>query len=137
MAGHITTGRLGEEIACRLLEQKGYIIRERNWQYRHREVDIIAQQGSELVFVEVKARAASPWGRAMQAVDAAKRQHLVEAANYFVRLYRLDLSVRFDIVAIDIAPDDSYTIEHAERAFFPTLRQPSRGGRGRRSPSKR
>ncbi len=125
----LKTGRIGEEIACRLLESKGYVIRERNWQYRHREIDIIAQQGSELVFVEVKVRTLSPWGSAMEAVDEYKRQHMIEAANYYVRLYRLALAVRYDIIAIDIFPDRTYTIEHAERAFYPTMRRPRTGRR--------
>lgn len=122
MEPHIKTGRTGEEIACRHLEQHGYIIRERNWQYRRREIDIIAQQGDELVFVEVKTRRPSSWGTAMQAVSHTKRQHMIEAANYFVRLHGVELSVRFDIIAIDIAPDETYTLTHAERAFYPTLR---------------
>lgn len=133
MEPHIATGRTGEEIACRHLEALGYIIRERNWQYRRREVDIIAQQGSELVFVEVKTRGASSFGTAMEAVDETKRRHLIEAADYFVRQYRLDLSVRFDIIGIDIAPDATYRLTHSERAFYPTRQRPAtRRGQARR-----
>lgn len=125
MEPHLRTGRVGEEIACRYLEELGYIIRERNWRFRHREVDIIAQEGNELVFVEVKTRTSSPWGTAMGAVNERKRQHIISAANCFVQLYRLELSVRYDIIAIEIAPDKSYTIEHAKRAYHPTLRHSS------------
>lgn len=135
MEAHLETGRAGEEIALRHLETEGYIIHERNWQYRHREVDIIAQQGSDLVFVEVKTRHSSAWGRAMSAVDASKRQRLVEAANYYVRQKQLTLNVRFDIIGIDIQTDGSYTLEHARSAFYPSLQRPRQ--RGQRNPKAR
>lgn len=119
MEAHLEKGRLGEEIACRLLESKGYIILERNWRHGHLEVDIIAQEGGEVIFVEVKTRGYSSWSRAMQSVDRLKRQHLTTAANHYIRYHGLHYSVRYDIVAIDLAADGSYQIEHAERAFFP------------------
>lgn len=118
MEAHLEKGRFGEEIACRLLESKGYIILERNWRHGHLEVDIIAQEGGEIVFVEVKTRGHSSWSRAMQSVDRLKRQRLTTAANHYIRYHGLSHSVRYDIVAIDLAPDGSYQIEHAERAFF-------------------
>lgn len=126
MATHLTTGRTGEDIACLYLEEHGYIICERNWQYKHREVDIIAQQGNVLVFVEVKTRLRSAWGRAMDAVDKAKAQRLVEAADYYIRLKGRTEYVRFDIIGIDYENDGSYQIEHAPEAFYPSLRKPSK-----------
>lgn len=130
MAKHLTTGRAGEDIACRYLEEQGYIIRERNWQYKHREVDIIAQQGNTIVFVEVKTRLRSAWGRAMDTVDRAKAQRLVEVADYYMRLGGRTEYVRFDIIGIDYESDGTYHIEHAPEAFYPSLRKPS--GRGYR-----
>ncbi len=136
MEAHLETGRLGEEIACRLLESKGYIILERNWRYKHLEVDIIAQAGGEIIFVEVKTRGHASWSRAMQAVDRLKQQHLITAANHYIRYHRLPHSVRYDIIGIDLLPDGSYQTEHAERAFYPSLRahRPSKGkARGRQN----
>lgn len=129
MEAHIKTGRVGEEIALRYLESKNYIIHERNWRHARREVDIIAQEGGDIVFVEVKTRHSSPWGRAVEAVDAYQRQRLVEAANAYVRQRQLNLSVRFDIIGINIQSDGTYNIEHAERAFYPTLQRPRRPAR--------
>lgn len=122
MEAYLEKGRLGEEIACRLLESKGYIILERNWRYGHLEVDIIAQAGMEVVFVEVKTRGYTSWSRAIEAVDETKRQRLITVANHYIRYHSLPYSVRYDIIAIDLATDGSYQIEHAERAFYPRQR---------------
>lgn len=120
MATHTEKGRTGEEIALKLLREKGYIILERNWRYQHKEVDIIAQDGLELVFIEVKLRTSSTYGTAIQGVDEAKRHNLTIAADHYVRSRGLALPVRYDIIAIDIHADGSQKIEHAQRAFYAT-----------------
>lgn len=132
MAKHLETGRLGEEIALRLLESKGYIIHERNWVYMHKEVDLIAQEGNDIVFVEVKTRRSVNYGTALQAVDLAKRHNMIVAANSYMRQKGLHLNTRFDIIAIDVKSDGSYSIEHIPGAFYPTA-QTIRGGVSRRS----
>lgn len=122
MESHLAKGRIGEEIACRYLEGLGYSILERNWRYRHKEVDIIASTGVELVIVEVKTRSAGSLLGAREVVDGDKQRNLIEAADRYVRLHALTLSVRFDIIALDIASDSSYTMEHIPNAFYPSLR---------------
>jgi len=56
MAKHNEFGKQGEELAAQFLMEKGYEILERNWRNRHKEIDIIAKDGEELVIVEVKTR---------------------------------------------------------------------------------
>ena len=56
MAAHNELGEWGEEVAVRYLEQKGYVILERDWKSGHRDIDIIAQDKDTIVFVEVKTR---------------------------------------------------------------------------------
>ena len=56
MAQHNELGRQGEEIAVKYLLEQGYKILERNWRNQHKEIDIIAMDGEELVIVEVKTR---------------------------------------------------------------------------------
>lgn len=123
MESHLETGRIGEEIACRLLEQKGMRILERNWRHRHLEVDIIAEDRGELVLVEVKVRSQSGYETALEAVDQAKQAHLIAAANAYIKLGAIELSVRYDIVAIELDEHSGYTVEHVPQAFFPTLRR--------------
>lgn len=120
MAKHLETGRLGEEIALRYLENQGYIIRETNWIHRHKEVDIIAQEGADIVFVEVKTRRSEAYGRAMQAVDTTKRANLIVAANSYMQAIGQNLNARFDIIAIEFDTEGNYQLEHAKRAFYPT-----------------
>lgn len=55
-------GKLGEDAAVQLLQQRGYRIRHQNWRYKNLEVDIIADDGDILVFVEVKPGPALPSG---------------------------------------------------------------------------
>lgn len=128
MESHLETGRIGEEIACRYLEEQGWRILERNWRWRHKEADIIAQYGRELIIVEVKTRSASAFGTAIEAVKGQKQRNLIELANRYIAQFALDLSVRYDVIGIDIAPDRTYAITHIPRAFYPRL-----SGRSRRA----
>ena len=56
MAKHNELGKLGEELATQFLTEKGYEILEKNWRNKHKEIDIVAKDGNELVIVEVKTR---------------------------------------------------------------------------------
>lgn len=123
MESHIAKGRIGEEIACRYLEEQGWRILERNWRWLHKEADIIAQVGDELIIVEVKTRSRSVFGSAIEAVDSTKQSNLIALANKYIAMNALELSVRYDILGIDIAPDMTYKITHIQRAFYPRLKK--------------
>lgn len=126
MDQHLQTGALGEELACRYLERKGYRILERNWRFGHKEVDIIAQWGETLVIAEVKTRGVGNHISARDSVAQEKQEHLIRAANAYVRKHALDLEVRYDILALDLKADGGYTIEHIPSAFYPQLRSSRR-----------
>lgn len=134
MDEHLKTGTIGEELACRYLESLGYTIHERNWRYGHKEVDIIAQWGPTLVIAEVKTRSSGSYLKARESVTRDKERFLIQAADHYVRLHHLELEVRYDIIALDIASDRTYTIEHILNAFYPTLRRRSSSPRGRTKP---
>ena len=134
MDEHLKTGTIGEELACRYLESLGYTIHERNWRYGHKEVDIIAQWGPTLVIAEVKTRSSGSYLKARESVTREKERFLIQAADHYVRLHHLELEVRYDIIALDIAPDCTYTIAHISNAFYPTLRRRSSSPRGRTKP---
>lgn len=136
METHLKTGRIGEEIAIRYLQDKGYILRERNWRIGRLEVDIIVQRGSELIFVEVKTRHVNPWGTAIDAVDTSKRNNIIRASKAYIKYYQLDLKLRYDIIGIDVYADGTYTITHSEHAYNTPYGRynappPSPRGRGR------
>lgn len=94
-------GRWGEEQAYWFLRQRGYTIVARNYREppRRGEVDLIARDGNEWVFVEVKTRSARTAFPAEQAVDRDKRRHLIAVARSYARRRGIG-RYRFDVVAV-------------------------------------
>ena len=96
-------GKTGEDLACRELERRGYAIVARRYRRRHGEVDIIARDGTTLVFIEVKARDGRAFGEAVEAVTPIKRRRLARLAlDYMTRHRLVDCPCRFDVVAIQM-----------------------------------
>lgn len=118
MALHNELGKLGEELAVKYLIEKGYKILERNWRNRHKEIDIVAMDGDELVIVEVKTRRNDDFGEPFLAVTRPKQRLLISAANSYIYRNGLDVSTRFDIISI-VFKDDEPVIDHIEDAFLP------------------
>jgi putative endonuclease len=114
-------GRRGEDLAVEFLIEEGYDILERNWHFRHNEVDIIARHSDQLVIVEVKTRSGNSWGEPSTAVDFRKQRYLIFAAERYLFSHHIDLEVRFDIISIII--DQGRTVlEHIKEAFHPVAR---------------
>lgn len=118
MAQHIDFGKQGEELAAQYLLDKGYEILERNWRNRHKEIDIIAKDGDELVIVEVKTRQTDQYGDPDIAVTRQKQRLLIYAANAYLFRNNLDIETRFDIISI-VFKEGKPVIEHIEDAFLP------------------
>ncbi len=118
MAKHNELGKLGEEIAVNYLLEKGYEILERNWRNRHKEIDIVALDGEELVVVEVKTRQNDDYGAPDLAVTHQKQTRLISAANAYIFKNNIDLNTRFDIISI-VFKDGKPVVEHIEDAFLP------------------
>ena len=119
-------GRQGEDVACEYLEQKGYDILARNFVYRGHEVDIIAQDKNEIVFVEVKQRATNDYGEPYKAVNRKKQQCIIVVANYYIQKFRILLEARFDIISIVSKENNEPRVEHITNAFTPELSRQSR-----------
>lgn len=117
MAEHNLIGTIGEELAVQILKQNGLRIRERNWRMGHLEVDIIAENRKEIVFVEVKTRTSTFGGkRAEEYVDERKRRRIIAAANAYIRYNEIEKSPRFDIVGILL---DRNTHKAVEKTYLP------------------
>ena len=121
MAEHNDLGKLGEQLAKDFLVTKGYQILEQNWVCGHKEIDIIAKDGDELVIVEVRARRVQCLVDPEETVDKYKQRFLIWAAEVYIERNNLDIDVRFDIVAIVIDKGNEHRIEHIENAFYPML----------------
>lgn len=113
---HISTGRNGENTAASYLVEQGYTILQRNYRHRRAEVDIIAQTGDTLVFVEVKTRTTSLYGFPEEAVRTQKQAQLLSAAEEYIYQAGWEKEVRFDIIAITLSPEQE--IHHIEDAFY-------------------
>ena len=107
----VRLGRQGEKLARRYLERAGYRILDANYRCPWGEIDLVAQDGAELVFVEVRTRRAAGYGTPQESITAEKREHLQAAAQDYLQnrrpepaqseiAWRIDLiSVRFDRTA--------------------------------------
>ena len=122
MAGHNELGIYGEEIAVRYLQERSYVILERNWRCRRLEVDIIARIGDQMVIAEVKTRTDGFMESLGKAVNKRKQDLLIRAANAYIAIKNLDLDVRFDIITVIFEGKTKYKVQHIENAFFPAVR---------------
>ena len=113
----IRTGREGEAIAARYLENEGYRIVERNYRCVFGEMDIIARDGKTCVFVEVKSRKSERFGDPGLAVDRRKQRKMSAVAMCYLKEKRLLGSPsRFDVVAVRFFPQGS-RVELIRNAF--------------------
>ena len=119
MAEHNDLGKWGEDVALAYLLDQGYRLLDRNWHQGHRDLDLIMQQADTLVIVDVRTRRNNLFMDPEQTVDALKMLSLSKAANAYIRLHRISLNIRFDIVAITGTPSSDFTINHIEDAFYP------------------
>ncbi len=103
MKGH-TLGRLGERLAADHLRRRGYRILDRNWRASAGEVDIVAQQGNEYVFIEVKTRRGRAFGAPEEAVTPRKLERLCAVAEAWLADHVGDAAVnwRIEVVAVEL-----------------------------------
>lgn len=119
MAKRRDVGVWGEAIAAKHLTQLGYALRERNWRYGHGELDIIAQRGDTIVFVEVRTRRSDAYGRPQETISARKRSKLIATAQAYLDAHGLeDVQWQIDVIAIELDKRNAASrIEHIECAI--------------------
>jgi putative endonuclease len=113
-------GEIAEGMAQQYLSKLGYHIKATNWYHGHLELDIIAQDGDELVVVEVKARSGLRYEHPSEAVTNAKMKRIVEAADAYIIEHEIELETRFDVITV-IFLKQGHELEHFKDAFYPTL----------------
>jgi putative endonuclease len=115
--GRQRLGDAGEAAAAQLLTGSGYRIVARNHRCRLGEVDLIAEQGELLVFVEVRTRATAAFGGPEETVNLRKRRRIIAAArDYLARRRGPERGSRFDVVAVVDGPGGP-RLTHFENAF--------------------
>ena len=106
-------GRNAEVLAALLLRLKGYRILERRFRSKRGEIDIIAKQGGDLVFVEVKTRSDNLFGSPFDSITAQKQKQLSKVAlEYIGKQGCHDRPARFDVVGIEFQ-EGSNTLQDA------------------------
>jgi len=97
-------GRTGERLAAERLVECGYHILERNFRCRYGEIDIVAEEDQELVFVEVKTRRGDRYGLPEEAVTARKQRTIIQVASYYLDLHESGHRLwRIDVVAVQLS----------------------------------
>lgn len=116
--GRRRLGAFGERLAAAYLEAKGYRIDARNYRCREGEIDIVAQDGQTLVFVEVRTRRGDALGGPAESVTVAKEARLVAAATTYVQaLPQPPADQRIDVVAVQLSPGGRLlAIDHIQGA---------------------
>jgi putative endonuclease len=110
----MTLGGWGENTAEKYLKKKGYVIIERNFRCKLGEIDIIALDGKDLVFVEVKTRKNQSYGLPCEAVNTQKLRHLKRMAAYYTAVnFEDNRDTRLDVIEILAQEGRSY-IHHIE-----------------------
>ncbi len=112
-------GQRGEELAARHLIKQGWIILARNWRSGRQELDIIAKDEGQIVFIEVKTRSSRRFGHPIEFINSAKQDHMVKAATQWLMSHGWDGEFRFDLIGVLEFPDEPASIEHIRDAFFP------------------
>ncbi|MBW1828698.1 MAG: YraN family protein [Deltaproteobacteria bacterium] len=110
-------GRYGEDLAYKRIKRLGYRKIIRNYRCPLGEVDLIANDGDTLVFIEIKTRRGKPTGYAKEAVNARKQRQLSKVALSYMKSNNCsDAKARFDVIAISIK-EDKPEIEVVKNAF--------------------
>lgn len=111
-------GNDAEDVACTFLLNKGWIILDRNFYSGHSEIDIIAKDGTVIVFLEVKMRSNTKFGNPFEYVTEAKVEHIFKAAeDWALQHNALKVPMRFDVIGIVAKQGEKPIINHILDAY--------------------
>ncbi len=107
-AAHLVAGENAEQAACDFLLAKQFKLLERNVRYPFGEIDLLMQDGQELVFVEVRFRRNQSFGGGIESVTASKRKKMANAAQAWLSSHKqwANAACRFDVIAVDWHQDE-------------------------------
>jgi putative endonuclease len=118
MAEKDVLGRRGEELAAAFLVGEGYTILDRNWRCSQGEIDVVAFDGTETVFAEVKTRSSVAFGHPLEAITTLKLARLRRLAAAWCAAHPGDHDrIRIDAIAVIAPRHGAPQIEHLKRVF--------------------
>ena len=112
------TGDFGENMAVAYLLENEFEILERNWRYKHLEIDIIARKQNLFHIVEVKTRSSIEFGYPEQMIDYHKMQFLKNAAAHYQYEHPHWKWLQFDVIAILKKPTEEWALTFFEDVYF-------------------
>ena len=115
MSENIKTGDKGEKLAAEFLQGKGFEILEKNYRFKHAEIDLIIKKDDWIIFIEVKTRTSSSYGEPEDFVGVQKMNKMYEAAEEYVFATDWHGHIRFDIVSVKLGYEVEIT--HFEDAI--------------------
>ncbi|MCX6209605.1 MAG: YraN family protein [Bacteroidetes bacterium] len=118
MIRNLDVGNKGENVATEYLLQNGYTIIERNWRYKHWEIDIICSRNKKLHFVEVKTRTNKKFGNPEESINESKMNALKKGAEMYLLQNEQWTLIQFDVVAITMNKEIIEEIFFIEDVFF-------------------
>ena len=111
-------GIKGERFTVRFLKKNKYKILLRNFTSHFGEIDIIAHDDKYIIFVEVKTRSGNIMLPPGSAVNYKKQKRIINTAQYFLRKYKTDLKIRFDIAEVTFDSKRKMKMNYIENAFY-------------------
>ena len=112
-------GSFGEMLVITYLENMNYEILDKNYKTKFGEIDIIAKDKKEYVFIEVKTRTSSKYGMPSEAVDFNKEKHIKKSSQVYVYLNNLENKyIRYNNIKIYFINKNKYYINHLKNNFF-------------------
>ncbi len=112
------TGNRGEQLAAAHLERAGIAILERNYRCRAGEIDLVAQDGNQLVFVEVRTRTGTAFGSPEDSITSRKQRKMAECAfSYLAQHAAHGRTWRIDVVAVQLDGGRVVRIDHYKHAL--------------------
>ena len=111
---NLRTGKIGEEIAKEYLKKKGFKILEQNYKTKYGEIDLVCQQGKELVIVEVRTKVGENFGTPEESLDKRKLRKLWLNAQSYAARKKWKGAYRVDAVCIVLAPSKYKVPERIE-----------------------
>jgi putative endonuclease len=112
---HIEVGKIGENLAKKFLEDKGYKIIEQNYKTKYAEIDLVAQDKKCLVFVEVRTKIGENFGSPEETINKKKMRKIQGNAIAYSAFKKWDGPFRLDAICIVLKPDHSITrLNHYE-----------------------
>ncbi len=114
-------GKKGEDMVARYLKDNGYIILKQNWRDRFGEIDIIAENDDNIVFVEVKTRSENALVSGLEAVDSGKMHRIKNEAISFTKRLNTDLPPRIDVAEVTVKTDNNgksvYSLNYIKNVY--------------------